>query len=88
MSEEESLIQFPCDFPVKIIGNNSKVFTDEIIAIIRRHFPDFDVETLIEQPSKNGNYLGYTVTIRVASKAELDAFYQEVSAHIEVKMVL
>lgn len=82
------LLQFPADFPIKIMGRRVDGFADEIAAVVRRHAPDFDASTIEMRSSSKGNYLGLTATIRATSRAQLDALYRELSTHPLVKVVL
>ena len=82
------LLRFPTDFPIKIMGRRDDAFADQIAAVLRRHAPDFDAATLEMRPSRQGNYLGLTATIRATSRQQLDALYSELSAHPLVKVVL
>jgi uncharacterized protein len=82
------LLQFPTDFPIKIMGRRVDTFADEIAAVLVRHAPDFDVATIEMRPSRAGNYLGLTATIRARSREQLDALYRELSSHPMVKVVL
>jgi putative lipoic acid-binding regulatory protein len=83
-----ALWQFPSDFPIKIMGRRVDGFADEIVAVLRRHAPDFDPGTLAMRPSRQGTYLGLTAVIRAQSREQLDALYRELSAHPSVKVVL
>jgi uncharacterized protein len=85
---EETLLKFPTDFPLKIMGRRVDGFADEIVAVILKHAPDFDPAKLEMRPSKEGNYLGLTATIRATSKPQLDDLYRELSSHPLVKVVL
>ncbi len=88
MSEPESLIRYPTDFPIKIMGLNRLDFEPQIVAIVRTHAPDLD-DTLVEvRQSRAGNYLSLTVTVRARSRAQLDAIYLELTRHPLVKVVL
>ncbi|MFZ4756625.1 MAG: YbeD family protein [Burkholderiaceae bacterium] len=82
------LLQFPTDFPVKIMGVQADGFVDAVIAVVLRHAPDFDPATLEQRPSRQGTYLGLTATIRATSRAQLDGLYLELTAHPQVKVVL
>ena len=82
------LLTFPTDFPIKIMGRRVDTFAAEIAAVLLRHAPDFDAATLEMRPSRHGNYLGLTATIRATSRAQLDALYRELTAHPMVKVVL
>ncbi|TAL65151.1 MAG: DUF493 domain-containing protein [Legionella sp.] len=85
---ETTLIEFPCDFPIKIIGVNSPLFIEQIKAIATKHFPTITDKSISQQPSKNSNFISLRVTVHAKNQAMLDDFYREVSKHPEVKMVL
>lgn len=87
-SGPSELLQFPTDFPIKIMGRRVDGFADEIVGVLRRHAPEFDAATLEMRPSRQGTYLGLTATIRATSRAQLDALYRELTAHPLVKIVL
>lgn len=88
MANEQSLIEFPCDFPVKIMGARSNGFAQSVLDVVLRHAPDFDAATMEMRLSKGGNYLSLTCTVRATSKAQLDALYMELTQHPEVKVAL
>ena len=85
---EETLIEFPCDFPIKIMGANQEGFAQEMLAVVLRHAPDFDAAGMEMRRSSKGAYLGLTCTVRATCKAQLDALYRELSGHPMVKVVL
>lgn len=84
----ETLLQFPCEFPIKIMGKNHIDFETAVITIINRHVEDFPEGALTSRTSKNGTYLSITVTIQAQSKDQLDNIYRELSAHELVMMAL
>ncbi len=86
--EQDSLLQFPCDFPIKIMGQRNDDFAQHVLAIVLRHAPDYATETLEMRASSGGKYLSVTCTIRATSRAQLDALYRELTAHPLVKVVL
>jgi putative lipoic acid-binding regulatory protein len=88
MSATPSLLEFPCDFPVKVMGAAVEGFAQTMADVVCRHAPDFDPTSIEMRPSKAGNYLSVTCTIRAVSQAQLDALYRELSAHPLVKVVL
>lgn len=94
MSEEDTLLKFPTDFPIKIMGerraspNGGDAFAQAMVELVRRHAPDFDAETLEMRVSSSGNYLSVTCVVRATSKAQLDALYREITSHPWVKMAL
>lgn len=84
---KETLLEFPCRFPVKVMGARHDDFAQTIHDITLRHAPDFVAADLDMRVSKNGNYLAVTVTITAVSKAQLDALYMELTGHPMVKIV-
>ena len=84
----QTLIEFPCEFPIKIMGARVDNFAQAVVAVVRSHAPDFDPATVQMRPSSKGNYLALTCTIHAVSQAQLDALYRELSAHPLVKVVL
>ncbi len=83
-----SLLEFPCDFPIKIMGRCVDGYAQAVLEIVQRHAPDFDGATVEMRSSKQGGYLSLTCTIRATTRAQLDALYRELSAHPLVKVVL
>ena len=79
MQEPESLIEYPTDFPLKVVGKTQPAFAQTILELVKRHAPDFDESTLGMRPSREGNYLSLTFVIRATSREQLDALYQELS---------
>lgn len=88
MTTKKTLIEFPCNFPIKIIGNNSLEFLQEIKLIAIKHFPMLKSDDLIHKTSQNSSYLSITVTVFAENQLMLDEFYREVTRHPDVKMVL
>jgi hypothetical protein len=87
-SAGESLLVFPCDFPIKIMGRREEGFAQEILTVVHRHAPDFDAAAMEMRASANGNYLSLTCTVRARSRDQLDALYRELTSHPLVKVVL
>jgi hypothetical protein len=88
MSGEETLLTFPTDFPIKIMGERRDDFAQTMVDLVLRHAPDFRAETVEMRASKSGNYLSVTCVVRATSKAQLDALYRGITAHPWVKMAL
>jgi putative lipoic acid-binding regulatory protein len=86
--KRESLLAFPTEFPIKIMGRREGDFAQGVMEIVMRHSPGFDPKTMEMRPSSKGKYLGITVTIQAQSREQLDALYRELSAHPAVVMVL
>ena len=84
----ESLIQFPCAFPVKVMGVKSDALVSAVIALVRQFDPTLDESTLELRQSTGGKYLGVTLTLTATSRAQLDDLYRALSGHPLVKMAL
>ena len=85
---ELSVLAFPCDFPIKIMGKTQAGFAQAVTEIVRRHAPDFDPAMLEMRPSREGRYLSLTCTVRAVSREQLDNLYRELCDHSMVTMVL
>jgi putative lipoic acid-binding regulatory protein len=86
--QPESLIEYPTDFPLKVMGRTQAGFAQAILEIVKRHAPDFDEASVGMRPSREGKYLSLTFVIRATSREQLDALYQELSDHPMVQMAL
>ena len=86
--EPESLLAFPCDFPIKIMGETQPGFAQAVMDVVLRHAPDFDASTMEMRRSRLGKYLSLTVTVRASSREQLDNLYRDLCDHPMVKMVL
>lgn len=85
---EESLIQYPCQFPIKVMGQQADGFVEAIAVVARQFDPSFDATTIEQRPSSGGRYLGLTITITATSRDQLDEVYRTLSTHPMVKVVL
>jgi len=83
-----SLIEYPSEFPIKVMGAHADGFIEAIVAVARRHDPMFDDSKVELRPSRAGNYLGITLTVTATSREQLDALYTELTSHPMVKFVL
>ncbi|NJO14543.1 MAG: DUF493 domain-containing protein [Thioploca sp.] len=87
MLTQDTLFEFPCTFPIKVVGKTTEHFDLLVIEIIRHHCQDLTENTLTTRTSRGGKYSAVTVTIMAQSRAQLDALYQELSAHKQIMMV-
>ena len=85
---KETLLTFPCEFPIKIFGKKHDDLRAEVLKIIHNEVPNFDEKKLTFKESKDGNYQALTAMIHATSKAQLDAIYQALSNHHLVTMAL
>ncbi len=88
VENHETLLEFPCDFPIKIMGLSQDSFAQLMVEIVQRHAPDFDAAIVGMRASSGGKYISLTCTIRASSKLQLDNLYRELSAHPLVKVAL
>jgi putative lipoic acid-binding regulatory protein len=85
---KDSLIEYPCDFPLKIFGEAKPGFAQAVAEVVQAHAPDFDSATIEMRGSSNAKYLSLTCTIRATSREQLDNLYRDLTSHPMVKMVL
>jgi putative lipoic acid-binding regulatory protein len=85
---EQSLIEYPSQFPIKVMGAHVEGFVEAIAHVARQFDPAFDASTIEQRPSKGGNYLGLTITITATSREQLDEIYRTLTTHPMVKVVL
>jgi len=85
---EESLLKFPTEFPIKVMGRTQDGFAQAIVMVVQKHAPDFDPATLEMRASSAGKYLSLTCTVHAKSRDQLDNLYRELTSHPMVAMVL
>lgn len=85
---DESLLSFPCELPVKVLGRNAPTFRDEARSIVRKHYAEIGEEAISVQHSRNETYLAMTFIVSAQSREEVDALYRELTASDEILMVL
>jgi uncharacterized protein len=88
MPNDATLLEFPCEFPIKIMGTATPEFRSLVLGIVTRHFGEIDGSRITERPSAGGRYVSITVTVLATSKPPIDAVYQELTACQLVRFVL
>ena len=88
IAPSESLIEYPSDFPIKIMGLAHAEFATTMLALVIKHDPTFHEGKMEVRPSSKGTYLSLTVTVLATSREQLDNLYRELSSHPMVKVVL
>lgn len=88
MSDHATLLEFPCEFPIKAFGLASDVFLDTVLSIVRRQVTESAIVSTQCRSSQGGKYSAVTILITATSKAQLDAIYQELTACPDVIMAL
>jgi hypothetical protein len=79
--DDETLLKFPCTFPIKAMGAADSEIEAVVVGIVNRHVPDLREGAVRSRPSSGGKWLAVTVEIEATSKAQLDAIYRELTAH-------
>ena len=85
---EESALQFPCEFPIKMMGRDSPEFREKARALVEKHVGALDDDRVQASLSRNGRFVSVTVTITATSQQQLDDIYREVTADDDVLMAL
>jgi len=88
VTEPESPLKFPTEFPVRIMGRDTPEFHAVVEDILTRHAGPFTELPVKKQPSREGRFVSITVTIEAQSREQLDALYRDLSAHHLVLMAL
>lgn len=85
---EDSLIEYPCEFPIKVMGKIVPEFAETLTEIVLEHDPRFDPASVEMRPSGKGNYIGLTFVVWATSREQLDTLYQALHGHPMVSIVL
>ena len=85
---DESLLEFPCEFPIKMMGRDTPEFRATARALVEKHAGDVADEAVTAALIRNGRFVSVTVTITATSREQLDTIYREVTAHEDVLMAL
>ncbi len=88
MELKESLIEYPCEFPIKVFGRSQEGFVKAVMEIVSRHDPDFRPGSIQMRQSSQGRYVSLTCMVHATSREQLDALYQELCDHPAVAHVL
>jgi hypothetical protein len=85
---DETLLEFPCSFPIKMMGRDTPEFRNTARALIENHTGSIDDDAIRSALSRNGNFVSITITINAQSQQQLDDIYRDVSSHDDVLMAL
>ncbi|SEP13193.1 YbeD family protein [Aquisalimonas asiatica] len=86
--DDDTLLEFPCEFPIKAMGPADPEFVLHVLELVRAHVPDVDDNQVTTASSSRGTYVSVTVTVTATSKSQLDAVYQSLNADEQVVMTL
>ena len=88
MNSRETLLQFPCSFPIKLMGRADAGFSDVAVRLIERHVGEISKIQIQTTPSRNGIFLSLTITIDAQSQEQLDSIYNDISNQEDVLLAL
>jgi putative lipoic acid-binding regulatory protein len=86
--EEGTLVEFPCDFFIKVMGETSDDFANTMVKVIQVYAPKFDASKVNMRASSGGKFISLTCSVYVTTKTQLDSIYRALSEHPQVKYVL
>ena len=84
----DSLVEYPCEFPLKIFGLQQAGFAQAVLEVVNKHDPGYIASSMEMRASKNARYVSLTCTVRATSREQLDALYQDLCDHPLIVMVL
>ena len=85
---EETLLEFPCDFPIKMMGRDTPEFRTAVRELVEKHTGPLADDAIQSSLSRNGRFVSVTITVAAESREQLDNIYREVTAHEDVLMAL
>ena len=88
IQNKETLFEFPCQFPIKIMANPNKETTQFILSMFEKYVPNYNEIDFKIKESKTGKYISITAIFDAENKEQLDNIYKDISSHSEVHMVL
>ena len=86
--ESDELFNFPCDFPIKVMGRTDCELETLVVEIVNKHVDDLNEAAVKSRPSGKGNFMAVTVIVKAHSREQLDNIYLELTAQEEVLMAL
>ncbi len=85
---DETLLEFPCDFPIKIMGRESTDFRTLARELVEKHTGPLAEDAIQNALSRSGSFVSVTITIKAQSQQQLDDIYREITSHDDVLMAL
>ena len=85
---DETVMEFPCEFPIKVMGKTAEDFDAMVVSIVRKHAPEYTDVAVKTRQSRGGQYISVTVTIQAQSREQLDNIYMDLTANDRVLMAL
>ena len=81
-------IEFPCDYPIKIVGDDRVDFEATVVEVTQRHAPEVTQEHVSVRASRRGNYASVTIVIRATGEPQLKRLHEDLKRHPGVRLVL
>ena len=88
MTESATLLEFPCKFPIKMMGRSEKGFSELAVGLIEQHAGKIAADQVLTAQSRNGNFLSVTITIDAQNQQQLDSIYADLTRHEEILVAL
>lgn len=86
--ETKELLDFPCEYPLKVMGRTGNAFEQAVLEILRQHIPDLDPSRISSRESRKGKYTSLTIPFIATSRQQLDALYQDLTDSEAVSVAL
>lgn len=86
--DQKPVIEFPCSFPIKMMGRDQKSFRKSAIEVVARHTGEVAEDAIRTSMSRNGNFVAITITIEAESQEQLDNLYNDLCSHEEILVAL
>ncbi len=83
-TDQEQLLQFPCSFPIKVMGRDESGFRETAVGIVKKYAADIGEDDVRLSPSSKGNFVSVTITVQAQSQDQLDNIYRDLTAHDDV----
>jgi uncharacterized protein len=88
LNDQVPKIEFPCDYPIKVVGDSDELFAETVVELTRRHAPEVTEEQVSVRSSRHGNYCAVTIMIRATGEPQLRALHETLRRYPLVRMVL
>lgn len=83
-NDDETLLRFPCRFPIKMMGRDEPAFHETAVRLVEKHAGALEPDDIRSAPSRNGTFVSITITINATSQAQLDDIYRDISGHEQI----
>lgn len=87
-NNRRELLEFPCDFPIKVVSKAEFALEDHATQVVHKHIPDMEYIPVTKNESRKGNYQAITIILKAKNQSQIDNIYQELSANESIIMVL